>query len=70
LVDKDIGNMAELPSWFVTASPWLAGGLFVAGCASSLRNRNTGGRHPDDDCCSKESSQKRSKYPKHVTDSF
>jgi uncharacterized membrane protein YraQ (UPF0718 family) len=56
LVDKDIGNMADLPSWFVTASPWTAGGLFVAGCAGSLRNRNKG--HQEDDCCSKDAKPK------------
>jgi uncharacterized membrane protein YraQ (UPF0718 family) len=61
LADKDIGNMAELPPFFVTASPWFAGGLFVVGCARTLRNRNTGGGcrgHPDDDCCSKEAKPK------------
>ena len=49
--ESDAGEMAELPSRFITASPWIAGTLMLAGIAKRLRQKLVP-RNEEDDCCS------------------
>jgi uncharacterized membrane protein YraQ (UPF0718 family) len=63
--ESDTGGMAALPSQFITASPWIAGTLMLAGIAKRLKQKVVSKKETDD-CCSsgscgskKESSAKK-----------
>jgi len=63
--ESDTGAMAALPSQFITASPWIAGTLMLAGIAKRLKQKFASKKETDD-CCSsgscgskKESSAKK-----------
>lgn len=49
--ESDAGEMAELPTRFITASPWIAGALMLMGIAKRLRQKLVS-RNEGDDCCS------------------
>jgi uncharacterized membrane protein YraQ (UPF0718 family) len=42
LAHQDIGNMAKVLSWFVNASPWIAGGFFYCGMCSHSQESQQG----------------------------
>ena len=49
--ESDAGEMAELPSRFIAASPWIAGTLMLAGIAKRLRQKLKS-RNEEGNCCS------------------
>lgn len=49
--ESDAGEMAALPSQFITASPWIAGTLMLAGIAKKLKQKLVF-KEERDDCCS------------------
>ena len=49
--ESDAVEMAELPGRFITASPWIAGTLMLAGIAKRLRQK-LASKNEGDDCCS------------------
>lgn len=52
--ESDTGAMAALPSQFITASPWIAGTLMLAGIAKRLKQKFAFKKETDD-CCSSSS---------------
>ena len=47
--ESDVGGMAALPSWFVTASPWIAGSLLAGGIVRKLMLKSS--KKTDDCAC-------------------
>jgi uncharacterized membrane protein YraQ (UPF0718 family) len=52
LAGHEAGDMATLPEWYVSASPYLAGGLFMAGLMQRHHRRRRSTANDHDDCCS------------------